>query len=167
MEIDYLFYDTAAFGNTANTVHTLFQVANGADSTHNDSFTNMSGSGAFPQSEDFTLQWLGAAIDYNGSAADIQNTFIANVFTLEVANKQLLKLPLFMLATNSAFGGHYSQAAAADEAIIGLSGNGYSLRKNILIPKGTGFRVIVTQVTALSGANKNVKILMGGIRNIP
>lgn len=166
MEIDYVYYDTAPFGSTANTIHTLFQTANGADSTHTDSFTNMSGSGAFPQSEDFSVMWLGAAIDYNGIAADIQNTFIANVVTVEIANKQLLKIPLFMLATRSSFGGHFTQATAADEATIGLTGDGYTLRKALAIPKGTGFRILVSQVTALSTTGRNIKILMGGIRTI-
>lgn len=167
MELDYIYYDTAVFGTVANTTHVLFQTANGATSTANDAFTNMSGSGSFPQSEDFSIQWLGVAIDYNGVTADYQNTFYGNVFTIEVANKMLFRVPLFVLAYRSAYGGHYSQTAAADESAIGLAGDGYSLRKPIFIPKGTGFRVSILQATALSAANRNVKVLMGGIRTMP
>lgn len=165
-EMDYTFYDTAVFTNVANTVHTLFQVANGADSTHNDAFTNMSGSGAFPQSEDFTLQWLGVTADFNGVVADYQNMWIGSIIQIEVANKLWLKMPLTMCSHRNAWSGLYTQAAAAAESLIGLKGEGYTLRKPIQFPKGVGFRVIIIQPTALSVATSNVKVLMSGIRNM-
>ena len=164
MDLDYILYDTAVFGTVANFESVLFQVAQGADVTHVESFTNMRGAGALPQEEAFKCNWLGVTVDFTSTLPqDYKAMWLASFLEFRLSDKTVLKIPLAAAAAYSAFSGHYSQAAAADNAAVSLMGNGYTLDIPIEISGGTAFRVRVVQGTVLSAASKNVKILLGGI----
>lgn len=162
MKYDFVLYDTAPFANAANTDLTLFQVPRGGDATHNEQYTNMRGAGTLPANEQFDVSWIGLIIDHNTLIADIPKIQVASFFEFIYMDKSILKLPLAMIIAASAYGGFYTQAAAADEAAIGLLGNGLSLNLPIVIKGGDAFRARVYQGTALSGT-VNFKLAFRGI----
>lgn len=164
---DYIFYDTAAFGNAAATEHTLFQVARGGDATHTEAFTNMEGAGALPAGNDFELHKIGVVVDYNTVVADLPKLCVGSFLELIILNKTVFKAPLAKFIDRSAWGGFYSQAAAADEAAIGLLGDGYTFRKTIPLKGGWSFRVRVYQGLALAAANSNLKVNLEGLLTTP
>lgn len=167
MDLSYVLYDTAVFGTTALFENTLFQVAQGGDSTHTESFTNSRGAGQLPANESFKIKRILATIDVNGVVADSQNTFIGSFVDIIVNNRSLFKAPLTLVAARNGFGGMYTQAAAANESLIGLMGEGYTLEIPIMIDKGSAFKVRVVQGVALSAASQNVKLSLDGILNTP
>lgn len=154
-------YDTAAFTNVAGEF-LLFQVSQGSDATHTENFTNSRGAGQIPQNESFTVKWIGAIIDFNGVVADVQNVPISSFIEIRVNEITVLKVPLARIMARSSYSGHYTQATAADESLIGLEGNGYMLETPIVIKGGVSFKVRVVQGTALSTTGRNVKIVLGG-----
>lgn len=168
MDLDYVIYDTAVFGTVANFENVLFQVSQGSDATHTENFTNARGAGTFPQEESFLVKHIGVVADFNtATPEDYQLMWYASFLELRVSDKTLLKAPLHWFAHRNAYQGHYSQAAAADNALIGLMGDGYMLENPISIKGGTSFRVRVVQGTALSAVSKNVKVNMRGLLSIP
>ncbi len=160
-------YDTAVFGTTAGAEHTLFQVAQGGDSTHVEAFTNMRGAGSLPNDEDFRVDEIAVFPDVNASAADLQNMTIGSFLEVRVSDKTVLKAPLAMFMKHAAYGGLYTQATAANEALIGLLGDGYKLPIPIAIPGGTSFRVRIYQGTAMSAASQNLKVALNGVLTMP
>lgn len=156
-------YDTAPFGASASVTNELFQVAQGGDATHTKSFTNSRGAGQLPVLEKMMVERIKVIIDYNTVLADIPKIQVGSYLEFIVNNKTVLLARLAEFFANSSYGGHYSQAAAADEAAIALNGDGYELKIPILIPGGTQFKVNVFQGTALAGANSNLIVSLNGI----
>lgn len=163
----YTLYDTAALGNSAPAEFNLFQVAQGADSTHTESYTNMRGSGALPSEEAFTVERIGVFPDVSLAAADVPKVWINSFLEFRIADRTVLKAPLAVFADHGAYSGHYTQGTAADLAIIGRMGSGYALDIPIQIPGGTAFRVRLYQGTALSAANQYLKVVLYGVLVLP
>ena len=165
-DLDYVLYDTAVFGATANNESVLFQVAQGGDATHTESFTNMRGAGQLPQAEAFSVEWIGVNPDHALVEADIEAIWRGSFLEIRVADLTVLKAPLRLFADQADYQGHFAQAAAANRVIIGLRGEGYALTKPISIPGGTYFRVRVVQGPAVT-AGSNMKVNMRGTLTIP
>ncbi len=162
----YDIYDTYVFGAAASQGR-LFQVAEGGDATHVTAFTNSRGAGVFPQNEKFLVDGIFAVEDYIPLIANRANITIASWLELIVSNFSVLKIPLIRAWSNNAYGGHFTQAAAADLAVIGRVGNGYDLRDHpILIEGGTQFTLVVSQGTAVAAAS-NVKFILSGVLTRP
>jgi hypothetical protein len=162
-DVHYTLYDSAVFGVTANNESILFQVAQGADSTHTEEFTNARGSGALPSTEKFTIKVVHFIIDSVLLAADLQLAQQQGIIEIRVADKSLLKLPIQLCSSHNAPYGINDQAAAANFAYFGLDGDGFKLETPIEIPGGVPFRVRVLQGAALSAGSKNMKIGLEGI----
>lgn len=162
----YDLYDTYVFGAAASSGR-LFQTAMGGDATHIQSFTNMRGAGQLPQSEKFVIDWIGAVVDFVPLIANVGKLALASNIELIIANQSVLLVPLARVIADSAYGGHAFQAVAADLAIIGQLGNGFSLADHpLLINGGTQFTVVVNQGTAVAAAS-NVKFILSGVLSIP
>lgn len=162
----YDLYDTYVFGAAASQGR-LFQVAEGGDATHVTAFTNSRGAGVIPQNEKFMVDWIGAIENYIPLIANRANITVASWVELIVSNNSVLKVPLIRLWANNMYGGHFTQAAAADLAIIGRMGQGYDLSdKPITIEGGTQFTLIVNQGTAVAAAS-NVLFVMSGVLTRP
>jgi hypothetical protein len=161
-DYDFTLYDTAVFGATANTLHELFQVAQGADATHTKSFTNSRGAGSLPVTEQFVVTRVKVLYDHNTVTADVPKFHPGSYLEFILNNQTILIAPLAEFIANSGYGGHYSQAAAADEAVIGLLGDGYVLTKPIVIKGGTAFKVQLFQSLAVTAAS-NMKAALDGI----
>lgn len=162
----YALYDTYVFGAAASSGR-LFQVSEGGDATHVTAFTNSRGAGVLPQNEKFVVDKLMAIEDYIPLIANRANITIASWIELIVSNVSVLKIPLILLWYNNMYGGHFTQAAAADLAIIGRTGNGYDLSDHpIAINGGEQFTLIVNQGTAVAAAS-NVKFVMNGVLTTP
>ena len=160
----YSLYDTAVFGTSLGGEQALFQVAQGADATHTKAFTNMRGAGSLPPNESFEIRNIMCFLDEPITvAADAQNVWQDSYIEVRVNDESLLFLPLRVTAGFNGFGGHFTQASAANAAPIGLIGNGYDIDPTILIPGGTAFRVNVNQGTVLSAASQNLRVLLNGI----
>lgn len=159
-------YDTAVFG-VAVGESTLFQVVQGGDSTHVETFTNSLGSGQIPQDYQFTIQRIHAIVDVNAVAADIQNLPLKSFVEIRLKDTTVFKAPLQLLMSKSAYGGYFAQASAADEAIIGLSGDGFNLPIPIVVDGGVSFKVRVYQGTALANASQYLKIVLEGVLSVP
>ncbi|RLI86448.1 MAG: hypothetical protein DRP01_04240, partial [Archaeoglobales archaeon] len=163
----YTLYDTAEFGTTAGVTHTLFQVREGADSTHVAHFTNMRGPGALSSEERFVIEKIEVFPDPDFSVDDLQAMWKDSYLEVKGADKSVLKVPLALCAAAVGFMGHYTQASAADECLASLKGEGYKLPIPIEIPGATSFAVEVYQGTALSAANKSVKVCLTGTLTMP
>ena len=158
----YALYDTYVFGAAASQGR-LFQVAEGGDAVHVTAFTNSRGAGTLPQSEKFLVDHIYAIEDYVPLIANRVNITIASWLELIVSNQSVLKIPLILAWYNNMYGGHFTQAAAADLAVIGRGGVGYDLSDHpILINGGEQYTVVVSQGTAVAAAS-NVKFVLNGV----
>lgn len=167
MELRYPLYDTAVFGAAANTEHMLFQVTAQADATHTENFTNSLGPGNLPREYSFLCDWIGAIVDHNAVIADPTLFFTQSFLEIRVAEDTKIKLPLQMCVANSAYGGHFTQTAAADRSMIGLAGQGFNLAdRPIPIAGGVNFKVRVFQGLAVT-ASSEIKIVLNGILTRP
>lgn len=163
LDLSFVLYDTVAMGNVAAVETILFQTPQGADATHTELFTNSRGGGVLPPNETFKIKRVHVAPDFNGVTADYQQVYVNSFLAVLVNNREMLKAPLFMFASQASFGGLYTQGAPAAEALIGLQGDGFGLDIPIVIPKGVVFKVRVFQGTALSAVGQNVKVLLEGV----
>ena len=161
-DYSYCLYDTAVFGVAASVESSLFQVAQGGDSTHTKSFTNSRGAGQMPQNEAFEIDHIGVSVDMNLPTADYIAVWLNSYLEIRVNDETLFIAPLRLLANANSFGGHYTEAVASAEALIGLMGDGYKLAIPINIPGGTAFRVNVFQGTALATASTLIKVTLNG-----
>jgi hypothetical protein len=162
VDFSYPLYDTAFFGTVAATLHTLFSQAQGASATLSKSVTNSRGAGQLPQNESYEADWLGIFLDEAGVLADVSAVWADSYAEFRVNDETVFLSPLRMLAAYNAWGGHYTQAAAADAARIGLMGDGLKLPTPIVIPGGTSFQVLIFQGTALSAVTQSVRFVMNG-----
>lgn len=162
----YDIYDTYVFGAAASNGR-LFQVAEGGDATHTTAFTNSRGAGIIPQNEKFTIDWIGMVVDFVQLIANVQGLVVASWAELIVSNQSVLKVPLSRLLALSSYGGHFTQAVAADLSIIGRNGNGYNLSDHpITINGGSQYTLVVNQGTAVAAAS-NCKFILSGVLSIP
>ena len=93
-EFDFVLYDTAPFGASADTEHVLFQVAQGADSTHTESFTNMRGSGSLPQDEAFLVNKVGISVDFGPDDNEVDGVWINSFIEVRISDETVFKAPL-------------------------------------------------------------------------
>lgn len=162
----YDLYDTYVFGAAASQGR-LFQVAEGGDATHTTAFTNMRGAGVLPQNEKLVVDWIGAIEVYVPLIANRVNIFNASWLEFIVSNNSVLKIPLIRAWALNLYGGHFTQAAAADLAVIGRAGNGYDLKDHpITLDGGTQFTLVVNQGTAVAAAS-NVLFVLSGVLTRP
>lgn len=161
----WVYYDEATFGAAA-AMHNLFQTSQGSSSTRTESKTNSPGSGVLPQNFVFELHRISVFPDVNMSAADRENMWLQSYLKIEVNNQEVFKAPLRMIAGYAGYQGLYTQAAAADEALIGANGDGFELPVPITIKGGDGFRVDVYQGTA-TAATQYVKVALEGLLTTP
>lgn len=162
----YDLYDTYVFGAVASQGR-LFQVAEGGDATHTTAFTNMRGAGVLPQNEKMVVDWIGAIEVYVPLIANRVNIFNGSWLEVIISNNSVLKIPLIRAWALNAYGGHFTQAVAADLSIIGRVGSGYSLAdKPLAIDGGTQFTVVVNQGTAVA-AGSNVLFVLSGVLTRP
>lgn len=163
---DWTLYDTAIFGATAGTDHALFKVAQESDATHTHQFTNSRGSGVFPANEQFDIDTIFVSPDGDFDTDDRGDMWDASFINIVINNQTVFEAPLRLCAGGAAYSGHFTQAAAADAARIGLEGMGYKLNKPISVKGGMSFQVNVRQGTAITAAS-NVKVMLRGMLTLP
>lgn len=160
---DYVLYDTANLADAANVDHVLFQTVEGATPTAGTPFTNMRGNGQLPPAERFEFSKIQAIIDYPILLADVQAILYQSYISVEKQQKRLLIAPLAMFIASSAYGGTLEPASPADETVIGLIGDGFMLKENIVLSDGVPFRVVLHQGLALTAAASYVKVALIGM----
>lgn len=159
---DYTLWDTIVLGAVALAETLLFQVAQGGDATHTESFTNSPGAGSLPGLQEFEIQEVHLILDTPVLPADILKLHQASFLEIRISEHTELKIPSQMAASFSAYGGHFV-TATAEEAGLGLLGNGYKLTKSIRIPGATPWKVRYVQGTALAVGSKNMRCVLRGI----
>lgn len=162
----YVLYDTATFATTAPTNHLLFQVGEGVDASHPESITNMRGNASLPTEEKFTLYRIHVWNEQELGEADLFDLTDQALLELRVSDKTLLKIPLRLAISHAGFGGHFTQATAANRVAIGNEGNGFELQTPIELPGGTRFAVRVYQDKAFTSTCR-VKVALEGILSMP
>lgn len=168
MKYRYTIYDTIIYGTAVQVEQALFQVPQGGDTLHTKSYTNMRGAGALPNQEKFTVDKVGVYCDFNNLVpADLLNLWRDEYLEVRVADNSVLLIPLRAAAQYNSFGGHFTQTAAANATLGGITNDGYALDIPIEIPGGTAMRVNVPQITVLSVAAVPVRILLHGILDRP
>jgi len=165
-DLSWVLYDTAQFGTSANTSHELFQVAQGADSTHSEDFTNSPGSGSLPSNQKFIVKAIAVYPEHNIDQAEIAKIFNKSWLQLKVSESVKLKTPLSLLAAPQQFTGHYTQGTAADGNNVSWSGPLFELEIPIEIPGGTQYKVTIMQVVA-AAATEQVKCCLIGTLTRP
>lgn len=162
----YWLYDTAVFGATANAESNLFQLVTGADSTHNEQFTNMRANGALPPNEKFVIDKVSVVVDFQPAKADLDTLFNSSFIEMKIADFTVFKCITALFVDASAYGGALVQTAASDTLAVGLLGDGMEFDKPIVLPGGTPFKVRIVQGPALT-ANSFIKVVLSGIYTIP
>lgn len=161
MVLSYQLYDTWTPGTTANAESILFQVITGGDSTHNEQFTNMRGSGALPQTEHMIINCIKVQLDLILPKADLLLVYFNALLEIRVADFSYIKLPVLQCIDHSAWSGTEVQASAADSIVVGPLGKGFLLDKPILIGGAIPFKVRMLQGAALSAASRFKVIIEG------
>jgi len=169
-DLRWVLYDTATFVSTLTstpTVHVLFQTAEGVDpATKHGGVTNMRGNGALPPDEKFTVLYVHVYPDAEIPEADIAQIWNQSRLRIYLGDTELLQVPLRFCASLTGYSGHFTQATAANRALIGLENWGYHVDPPVELPGGARFRVVVEQYTALSG-NRPIKVALEGILTRP
>lgn len=158
-------YDQATFADAA-AEHVLFQAGEGSSSTKTKSVTNFPGSGALPSGYIFEIQKISVFADEDFALAERETMWEQSYLELEVDNQEMFSCPLRLVADRNAFGGHYSETTASDEAMIGLVGDGYMLPIPVTVQGGQNVRVNIYQGVA-GTASMEVKCCLHGILSTP
>lgn len=162
----YPLFDTVVLGTAADTLHTLFQVSEGADSVHTAQFTNMRGAGILPQEERFVIRKIHAIVQGEVAEADLPLLFQGNYLEVVINNDTLFRAPLHLCSSHNAYGGAVNQAAAANNLAIGMMGMGLDINPTISLQGGRNFKVRVYQESALS-VTENMLIVLEGVLTLP
>lgn len=162
----YVLYDTADFGTTAGTNHLLFQIAEGADANHAEYRCNMRGNGVLPSEESFTVERIHVWNNSELPEADVQKLIDGTLLEVRVSDKTVLKIPLRLAISHTAYGGHYTQSTAGNRTIIGLEGEGFALSEPIQINGGVRFSVRVYQRLAMT-ASEEIVVALEGVLSTP
>ena len=166
MDLHYCLYDTWEPGTTAHAEATLFQVAEGGDSTHTEQYTNMRGAGSLPNAERFLVKRVHLIQDENVTDADFDTYLYGAIVEMRVKDKTMFKVPAQLLFSHSAKAGHFAQATAADAEFIGPVGDGWALEIPIEIPPGAPFKVRCKQGGAFA-TTISFKLVLEGILSTP
>jgi hypothetical protein len=158
---DYTLWDTVVLGTVALTETLLFQVAQGGDATHTESYTNSPGAGSLPGQQEFLIQEVHLILDTPVLPADILKLHQASFLEIRISEHTELKIPSQMAVSYSAYGGHFV-TATAEQAGLGLLGNGFILARPIRIPGATPWKVRYVQGTALAVGSKNLRCVLRG-----
>lgn len=166
--LDYPIYDTALFGTTANTTHTLFQSGQGSSSAKGATITNARGSGQFPDRESFKVLRIGVHVDDIGlSDDDIQGLFMGSYLTFNYNNVKVMQAPTYLFSDKNDVQGIKTEASASAFDYFGQSGTGYMLTKPLVIQGGKQFNVEIFQALALDNANMDIKCVLYGELDTP
>lgn len=163
----YSFYDTATLANAANTVHEMFQVRQGGTTNATKFVTNMRGNGEFQSSETFELKGIKAFPNSVLALADMQSLLFASYVEIQYQDNIVFQCTLRECIALNHWGGHYSQAAAADGGAIGIQNDGYMLENPLTIQGGNSFRVLIGQGTALTTADDTLVVSLTGLYTTP
>lgn len=166
MDLRYILYDTAAVPLAAAQNVILFQNGEGSAAAFVESVTNMRGSGSLPSSEKFVAQMLYCWPETELAEADLHTFWAGALIEIKVLDQTLLKIPARLALYSAAFGGHFTQVAAANRTAIGPEAYGYSLNPSIEIPGATRFSVRFYKNAAAAGII-NVKVALDGILTLP
>lgn len=161
-DLSFILYDTALFSTTDEVDHVLFQVSEGADSTHVKAFTNARGAGVLPSSEKFTIKRLEVAPNENLSEADAAVWWVDGYVSVEVQNQEVFRAPLTAVVGGGKYSGHFTQATAANRNLTSFSDEGFTFEIPVEIPGGVPFKVILHQGTALAGTNQAIVCMLHG-----
>jgi len=160
MDLSYTLFDTQATGTAAFDA-VLFQVAQGADATHTEDFTNMRGAGSLPSSEKFVCEHVGVAFSPAVAAADIAAIAVASLLQLRLYDQVVLYIPLVFAFYKSGYSGFNNLAAGAGLQATGIYEQGYKLDKPIEIPGGAKFAARVKTTVATAASTKLLVSLTG------
>lgn len=167
-EFTYPLYDTARFGTTANTTHTLFQNGQGSNSGNDKTLTNMRGSGQLPDRESFTLRKIGIHIDDVGlSDDDIHGLFMSSVLTVYYNNVKILQIPAYMASDKNRVSGIKTESTASPFDYFGQDGDGFVLDIPRIIEGGKSFSVELFQALAMDSSNLSIKVVLYGDLSAP
>jgi hypothetical protein len=158
----YPIYDTALF-STALATHVLFSESEGSSSTKQSEDTNMLMGGHFATSETFKIERICTFVDDNLAQADLALVWEQSFMRLMVEQETMIQIPLRMTAYREAWSGVLAQTTGADRFLVGLKGDGLTLKVPIVIKGGRQFKVEVVQGTVLNGTDQRVKVILDGI----
>ena len=165
---DYPLYDTALFGTTANTTHTLFQNGQGSSSTKGSNITNMRGGGQLPDKERFYIKGVGVHVDDIGlSDDDIQGLFMGSILTIEYDNLKVFQVPTYICSDKNRVGGVKTEATASAFDYFGQEGDAYQFSNEIFIEGGKNITVTITQPLAMDTASMDIKVVLYGDLDTP
>lgn len=167
MDLRYVLYDSLLTTAAKQDV-LLFQVAQGADATHTESFTNMRGAGSLPAQESFTIQKIGVIVPPTIVAADFLAYFMNAFVQIRARDQVVAWVPLPLCLIASSWNGFSNLAAAGGLSAIGNLRDGFDLLDLPLVISGgekfaarvvlnTAPTVVATLIIALIG-----KLTIGG-----
>ena len=161
LDSTWTIWDTALLQTTVNS-QTLFQVARSGDAVHTPDFTNMRAAGQFPTQESFLIERVGLMLDENINVDEVQDWAYKSHLEIFYNNVSLAQFTAGECVYNNDYGGHFTFAAAGDEALIGRSGKGRELAIPLMIDGGIPFSVVFNQASTVTTANSELKCMLFG-----
>lgn len=162
-ELDYPIYDTAFLADSAGVNHVLFQQGQGTGTNKTPQFTNMRGSGQFPDKESFELKGIGLHIDSTGfSKEDVADLFHGCYVTVTYNNVKIMQAPAYLFSDRNAYNGVVELASAAAFQAFGQEGKAYMLTKPVMVKGGKNFTLEFYQALAVDTANLDLKVVLYG-----
>lgn len=159
-------FDTWQPAAVAGAEAILFQTPRGGDAAHNDRFTNARGAGQLPADESFECRRVGVMYDEELLQVDADTNVFGALLELRLKDKVVLSAPVRRCVTHSAWGGHFTQAAAATINEAGQIGEGFALDIPVVIPGGARFDVRLVQGAAFAAA-QDFKLILEGYLTVP
>ena len=158
--IDYVFYDEATFSTVAVTEHQLFATALGS-ANRTRFVTNSPGASQLQNSQSFEIFCIKTWVDSIEIIADLEELYLGAYLRLNVANKEMLQIPLVLCFGAGGFQGEYHEATNTLSRLINTAGDGFNLMIPIKIPQGGQFELYLGQNNAIANATQVKLALIG------
>ena len=159
---DHILFDTAPFGTSAGTTHSLFQVTEGGDGTHTKDFTNSPGAGSLPNKQKMTVNSIEVWPEADILEEENQKVWNKSYLRVEVDGDEKLRAPLLMFAAEHAQVGEFHEATNSKINSLSWTKKPMLFKNPIIIPGGTPFKIEVYQSVATAGTEQ-VKVALVGL----
>lgn len=167
-KLTYPIYDTIQLSDSAASTHTMFQQGQGTASNKAFQFTNMRGSGQFPDKEVYTIKKIGLHVDGIAfSDDDIAGLFVNSIVTITYNNVNVMQAPAYMFADKNRVGGIKTESSASAFDYFGQEGEGFMLENPLVIVGGKNFKVDFYQSLAVDTDGLDLKIVLYGQLDSP
>src|SRR3990167_10472451 len=157
---DYVYYDTADVGTTANTDINFFSRSEGGSGR---AITNLETANEIPVGQVFTLNEIHIFTTGDVAGDDVYEIMEEGIFEILISGNRKFISPALLCATSSHYYIAVQDKTDATQLAFGTpTGGPYKFEKPLVIKGGENFRVIFTTGTTTPGDGAEVVIALRG-----